>query len=74
MSKGLIIGALPSRLTDFAQEFASEGSVLVGNSIGSLTVLAAAAKAGSELFKYGSDLCVAVCYLCLFLKGNVCPV
>jgi hypothetical protein len=37
---------------DFAEEFAHEGAVLLGNSIGSLTVLSAAAKAGSELFKY----------------------
>lgn len=36
---------------DFAKEFAGEGSVLFGNSIGSLCVLAAAAKAGSDLFK-----------------------
>ncbi|XP_024383373.1 uncharacterized protein [Physcomitrium patens] len=35
---------------DFAKEFASEGSVLFGNSIGSLAVLASAAKAGSDLF------------------------
>ncbi len=37
---------------DFAEEFTHEGAVLLGNSIGSLTVLSAAAKAGSELFKY----------------------
>jgi hypothetical protein len=37
---------------DFAEDFAHEGAVLLGNSIGSLTVLSAAAKAGSELFKY----------------------
>jgi len=37
---------------DFAEEFTPEGAVLLGNSIGSLTVLSAAAKAGSELFKY----------------------
>ncbi|KAG0621158.1 hypothetical protein M758_4G273800 [Ceratodon purpureus] len=36
---------------EFAKEFAGEGSVLVGNSIGSLCVLAAVAKAGSDLFK-----------------------
>ncbi|CAM6048543.1 unnamed protein product [Sphagnum compactum] len=36
---------------DFAEEFTQEGAVLLGNSIGSLTVLSAAAKAGSELFK-----------------------
>ncbi|KAG0593561.1 hypothetical protein KC19_1G338900 [Ceratodon purpureus] len=36
---------------DFAQEFTPEGSVLFGNSIGSLCVLAAAAKASSGLFK-----------------------
>ena len=39
-------------LSDFAKEFAGEGSVLFGNSIGSLCVLAAAAKEGSDLFKY----------------------
>jgi hypothetical protein len=38
---------------DFSEEFTKEGAVLFGNSIGSLTVLAAAAKAGSDLFKYG---------------------
>ncbi len=37
---------------DFSEEFTKEGAVLFGNSIGSLTVLAAAAKAGSDLFKY----------------------
>ena len=42
--------------SDFAEEFASEGSVLFGNSIGSLTVLAAAAKSGSDLFKYVTSL------------------
>jgi len=36
---------------DFAKEFTLEGSVLFGNSIGSLCVLAAAAKAGSDLFR-----------------------
>ncbi|CAK9881637.1 unnamed protein product [Sphagnum jensenii] len=36
---------------DFSEEFTKEGAVLFGNSIGSLTVLAAAAKAGSDLFK-----------------------
>lgn len=36
---------------DFAKEFAAEGSVLFGNSIGSLCALAATAKAGSDLFK-----------------------
>jgi hypothetical protein len=41
-----------SSFSDFAQEFTPEGSVLFGNSIGSLCVLAAAAKAGSDLFKY----------------------
>lgn len=38
--------------SDFAQEFTPQGSVLFGNSIGSLCVLAAAAKASSDLFKY----------------------
>jgi len=37
---------------DFADEFTHEGAVLLGNSIGSLIVLSAAAKADSELFKY----------------------
>ena len=41
-----------SSFSDFAQEFTPEGSVLFGNSIGSLCVLAAAAKASSGLFKY----------------------
>jgi hypothetical protein len=36
---------------DFAKEFTPEGSVLFGNSIGSLCVLAAAAKADSDLFR-----------------------
>ncbi|KAL2609125.1 hypothetical protein R1flu_027698 [Riccia fluitans] len=36
------------QIQDFAREFAGEGSVLVGNSIGSLTVLAAAARMGDE--------------------------
>ncbi|BBN18610.1 hypothetical protein Mp_8g03940 [Marchantia polymorpha subsp. ruderalis] len=36
------------QIQDFANEFADEGAVLVGNSIGSLTVLAAAAMMGDE--------------------------
>lgn len=46
-----IILMLPS-FSDFAQEFTSEVSVLFGNSIRPLCVLAAAAKASSDLFKY----------------------
>lgn len=39
-------------LTDFMKEFSPEGAVLIGNSIGSLTALAAAAKCGSEAARY----------------------
>lgn len=38
-------------ICDFAKEFAREGAVLIGNSIGSLTSLAAAVGGGSELFR-----------------------
>ncbi|KAJ7532941.1 hypothetical protein O6H91_13G026600 [Diphasiastrum complanatum] len=38
------------QICDFAKEFAEEGAVLIGNSIGSLTALAAAA-AGSNTFR-----------------------
>ncbi|KAL3677393.1 hypothetical protein R1sor_027341 [Riccia sorocarpa] len=36
------------QIQDFSREFAKEGAVLVGNSIGSLTVLSAAARLGDE--------------------------
>lgn len=42
--------------SDFAEEFASEGSMLFDYSIGSLTILAAAAKSGSDLFKYVTSI------------------
>lgn len=38
-------------LCDFAKEFAEEGAILVGNSIGSLSALAAAAAGGADLFR-----------------------
>lgn len=38
-------------LCDFTKEFAEEGAVLIGNSIGSLTSLAAAATGGDTLFR-----------------------
>ena len=42
--------------SDFAEEFASECSMLFDYSIGSLTILAAAAKSGSDLFKYVTSI------------------
>ncbi|MCO5568157.1 hypothetical protein L7F22_021854 [Adiantum nelumboides] len=38
-------------LCDFAKEFAEEGAIMVGNAIGSLSALAAAAAGGADLFK-----------------------
>lgn len=38
-------------LCDFTKEFAEEGAILIGNSIGSLTALTAAATGGADLFR-----------------------
>lgn len=43
----------PGKITaDFTKEFAEEGAILIGNSIGSLTALTAAATGGADLFRF----------------------